>query len=75
MAISDTERDKLNGMSPACRDVKLGTEIQNIGTGIQNLGKKVAAAQENSVATDIAGLVKDFNALLAKLKAAGLMDS
>lgn len=29
--------------------------------------------QANSTATDIAGLVADFNALLAKLKAVGLM--
>ncbi|AHM57679.1 hypothetical protein EAL2_808p01740 (plasmid) [Peptoclostridium acidaminophilum DSM 3953] len=34
-----------------------------------------AAFQADSVATTIAGLVVDFNALLAKLKAAGLMVS
>ena len=34
-----------------------------------------AAFQADSVATTIAGLVVDFNALLAKLKAAGLMAS
>jgi hypothetical protein len=34
---------------------------------------KMAAAQANSTATDVAGLVTDFNALLAKLKAAGQM--
>jgi len=33
----------------------------------------VAANQADSTAIDIAGLVTDFNALLAKLKAAGLM--
>ena len=33
----------------------------------------VAAAQVDSVATDVATLKTDFNALLAKLKAAGLM--
>lgn len=32
-----------------------------------------AAFQADSTATTIAGLVVDFNALLAKLKAAGLM--
>jgi glycine cleavage system regulatory protein len=31
------------------------------------------ATQANSTATDVAGLVADFNALLAKLKAVGLM--
>lgn len=32
-----------------------------------------AAAQADSVAADVAGIVADFNALLAKLRAAGLM--
>ncbi|WP_340397802.1 head fiber protein [Paenibacillus sp. FSL E2-0202] len=36
-------------------------------------GVKQAAAQANSTATDVAGLVADFNALLAKLKTAGIM--
>ena len=34
-----------------------------------------AANQAASVATDAAGLVTDFNALLTKLKAAGLMEA
>ena len=34
-----------------------------------------AEAQADSTATDVAGLVTDFNALLAKLKDAGLMAS
>jgi hypothetical protein len=34
-----------------------------------------AAVQADSTATDASGLVTDFNALLAKLKAAGLMAS
>ena len=34
-----------------------------------------AAGQANSTAVDVADLVSDFNALLAKLKAAGLMES
>lgn len=34
-----------------------------------------ATIQADSVATDATGLVTDFNALLAKLKAAGLMSS
>uniref|UniRef100_UPI002017AFB7 head fiber protein n=1 Tax=Citrobacter freundii TaxID=546 RepID=UPI002017AFB7 len=36
-------------------------------------GVKKAATQADSVATDVAGVVTDFNALLAKLKAAGMM--
>nr|WP_304188474.1 head fiber protein [Hafnia alvei] len=31
------------------------------------------ASQADTAATDVAGLVTDFNALLAKLKAAGMM--
>lgn len=50
-----------------------------IAAGGQVIGLPVAftpvALQANSVATTIAGLVADFNALLAKLKAAGLMAS
>ncbi|MDF2645342.1 MAG: hypothetical protein K0Q73_1147 [Paenibacillus sp.] len=38
-------------------------------------GLPVAENQTISVATDVAGLVTDFNALLAKLKAAGLMEA
>ena len=34
---------------------------------------KTSANQANSTATELAGLVTDFNALLSKLKAAGLM--
>jgi hypothetical protein len=34
-----------------------------------------AAVQADSTAVDVADLVADFNALLAKLKAAGLMES
>ena len=36
-------------------------------------GVKKAATQADSTATDAEGLVSDFNALLAKLKAAGIM--
>lgn len=36
-------------------------------------GVKKAATQADSTATDIEGLVADFNALLAKLKTAGIM--
>lgn len=35
--------------------------------------KGVMPVQVDSVAADVSGLVADFNALLAKLKAAGLM--
>lgn len=41
--------------------------------GASVTGLPVAENQADSTATDTAGLVTDFNALLAKLKAAGLM--
>ena len=44
-----------------------------IKQGASVTGLPVAANQANSEATTIAGLVTDFNALLAKLKVAGLM--
>lgn len=34
-----------------------------------------AAAQSNTAASDVAGLVTDFNALLAKLRTAGILSS
>ena len=36
-------------------------------------GLPIAENQADSTATDVAGLVTDFNALLAKLKTAGFM--
>jgi hypothetical protein len=41
--------------------------------GLQKLAGNVAAHQADSTASDVAGLVVDFNALLAKLQAAHLM--
>jgi hypothetical protein len=38
-------------------------------------GLPVAENQADSTATDVPGLVADFNALLSKLKAAGLMEA
>ncbi len=43
------------------------------GASVTGLSFPAAANQANSTASTIAGLVTDFNALLAKLKAAGLM--
>ena len=45
----------------------------DIKEGAVLLGLPQAANQADSTATTIAGLVTDFNDLLAKLKAAGLM--
>ena len=44
-----------------------------IKQGASVTGLPVAENQVDSTAIDVAGLVTDFNALLAKLKAAGLM--
>lgn len=43
--------------------------------GASVMGLPVAENQADSIATDVAGLVTDFNALLTKLKAAGLMET
>ncbi|MDC0761689.1 head fiber protein [Brevibacillus sp. AG] len=50
---------------------KLGTDATKSLNG--KLTATKAAAQADSTATDVAGLVADFNALLAKLRAAGIM--
>ena len=56
----------------------IGGEL-NIATGgmltFETIELKPAGTQADSVATTVAGLVVDFNALLSKLKAAGLMAS
>ena len=44
----------------------------NASTSVKGLVNQ-AATQTNTAATDVAGLVTDFNALLDKLKAAGIM--
>lgn len=41
--------------------------------GTQVVAPKKMPAQANSTATDVAGLVTDFNALLLKLRNAGLL--
>ena len=40
-----------------------------------NLADRVAVAQTDSTATTVSDLKDDFNALLAKLRAAGLMET
>ena len=54
----------------------IGGELKIVAGGkltFENCELKPAATQANSSASTIAGLVVDFNSLLAKLKAAGLM--
>lgn len=49
--------------------------VLEIKEGASVMGLPVAENQADSTATDVAGLVTDFNALLAKLKAVGLMET
>lgn len=48
-------------------------EIRKDGVAI-NLASQ-AAAQANSAASDVAGIVTDFNELLAKLRSAGIINT
>lgn len=50
-------------------EIKEGATV----TGLPEAEMPMADNQEDSTASDVAGLVTDFNALLAKLRAAGLM--
>ena len=50
-------------------EIKEGATV----TGLRAAEVPQAANQADSVATDVPTLVSDFNGLLAKLKAAGLM--
>ena len=49
--------------------------VLEIKEGASVTGLPIAENQVDSTAIDVAGLVTDFNALLAKLKAAGLMEA
>ena len=56
----------------------IGGELQISTDGkltFEGVELKPSALQADSTATDLAGLVADFNALLAKLKTAGLMET
>ncbi|KOY81847.1 MULTISPECIES: head fiber protein [Bacillaceae] len=49
--------------------------VLEIKEGASVMGLPIVENQADSIATDVAGLVTDFNSLLAKLKAAGLMET
>lgn len=51
-------------------DIASGGKLTFAGTEL-----KPASAQADSVASTIAGLVADYNSLLAKLRAAGILKS
>lgn len=84
MAISADQQKALNNMCKVAQEIKLGDEIKALesGGGSYTLptattsvlgGVKQGAAQADSTASTIAGLVSDFNALLAKLRTAGII--
>lgn len=64
IAITGTGKITKNGV-----DVGIGQHATTSAYGTV----KQSATQSNSAAVDVATLVTDFNALLAKLKAAGIM--
>lgn len=89
MALTAENVKQLNNMNVAAQNAELGTLLETLtgGASKQNMEYtpivnatiskagivKQAKSQVDSTATDIDGLVKDFNALLAKLKSAGIM--
>jgi hypothetical protein len=84
MAISATQQSALNNMCMTSKQAGLGDLLKALESGIGDYtlpaattsvlgGVKQVAAQANSTATDATGLVSDFNALLAKLRTAGIL--
>ncbi|AYF06548.1 TPA: hypothetical protein QCY18_003805 [Bacillus cereus] len=72
MPISENQAQRLNRSMPIAKDTSLGTIIKDLQDKTSQIPKKVDK-QPDSTATDVAGVVKDLNALIAKLKAAGIM--
>lgn len=80
MALTADNIKDLNNMNVAAQRAQLGTTLAAASGGDVAPATpttagvvKQCATQTNSTATDVAGLVSDFNALLAKLKTAGIM--
>ena len=74
-ALQTAVGDETAGLVKDVADLQtaVGDETAGIVKDIDDLQAKVAANQADSTATEVAGLVADFNTLLASLKAAGLM--
>ncbi|PGS78398.1 hypothetical protein COC69_15480 [Bacillus cereus] len=72
MSISENQAQRLNKSMPIAKETSLGTIIKDLQDKTSQIPKKVDK-QADSTATDVAGVVKDLNALIAKLKAAGIM--
>ena len=89
MALTDRNVKELNMMNEAARRAGLGDLLKTLEEGAggdggdpyvlpaateDTLGGVLkAATQSDSVATEVSQIVADFNSLLAKLKAAGIM--
>ncbi|WP_127509795.1 hypothetical protein [Paenibacillus humicus] len=67
---------KITDQQAELLDVRLmqGNDVLKPGSMIQELQGRVAQNQASSTASDVAGLKADLNALIAKLRAAGLME-
>lgn len=74
-ALETTVGDETAGLVKDVADLQtaVGDETAGIVKDIDDLQAKVAANQADSTATEVDGLVADFNTLLASLKTAGLM--
>lgn len=62
----------LDASDSATADDNLTVLVDSSGRRLKKVGK-MALAQPDSTAIDVAGLVSDFNALLAKLRTAGVL--
>jgi hypothetical protein len=62
----------------AVRFVKMPDALASLGSDVvlwlNRVANRRTAAQADSTASDVATLKADFNALLAKMRAAGMMD-
>lgn len=74
-ALQTAVGDEAEGLVKDVADLQtaVGDETAGIVKDIDDLQAKVAANQVDSVASEVAALVVDFNTLLASLKTAGLM--
>lgn len=80
MALTAANVHDLNNMNEAARRAGLGDILEELTTGTDDNSLKaraisgpIVAHQDDSTAKSVADIVSDFNALLAKLRMAGIM--
>lgn len=75
LALQTAVGDETDGLVKDVADLQtaVGDETAGLVKDVDDLQAKVAANQADSTATEVSGLVADFNTLLASLKTAGLM--